>query len=455
MDIEEARNFAISKIKTDSLAQYVKDKIKKTNWKKQDYWEGFKEAYKPFFLSQDSIKKSIDQQQDATIAQLQANQLALTEALRANRFAITDRLRDNQLAFREGLREGFRDNQLAFTQGLEGIRNNQLDLAEGILDNQLTFTEGLEGLRNNQFNLTQGFDGFRDNQRAFTDELRDNQRAFTDELRDNQHAFRDNQLAFTDELRDNQRAFREGLRDGLREGLRDNQNAFAEELRENLERMNENILRLNEMREGESLTEEPITNTEINLNEDELETLINMGYPRPNEFSFFKTKELKNKIQSDVNKNIEKIFELSRISPRTQDEEEELKAAQEEENLLYKYKKVVNNYLRSFGFKNYYYGFNFDDEDMEILFNMGYISPHNIYGSPPEIIKELSNKVDKDLLSIYDQRNEILRKENKTEDDNKEINAFTILSDLLIKYSKILNIYLDTAEKYIAVLANR
>ena len=445
MDIEQARNFALSKIKTDSLTQYVKDKIKKTNWKKQDYWEGFKEAYKPFFLSQDSIKKSIDQQQDATIAQLQANQLALTEALRANRFAITDRLRDNQVAFREGLREGFRDNQLAFTQELEGLRNNQLDLAEGILDNQLTFTEGLEGLRNNQFDLTQGFEGLRNNQFDLTqglDGFRDNQLAFRDELRDNQ-------LAFRDELRENQRAFREGLRDGLREGLRDNQNAFTEELRENLERMNENILRLNEMRE------EPITNTELNLNEDELETLINMGYPRPNEFSFFKTKELKNKIQSDVNKNIEKIFELSRISPRTQDEEEELKAAQEEENLLYKYKKVVNNYLRSFGFKNYYYGFDFDDEDMELLFNMGYISPDNIYGRPPELIKELKNKVDKDLLSIYDQRNEILRKEYKTEDDNKEINAFTILSDVLIKYSKILNIYLDTAEKYMAVLANR
>ena len=32
--------------------------------------EGFKETFKPLIKSQDSIKKSIDEQQDATIAQL-------------------------------------------------------------------------------------------------------------------------------------------------------------------------------------------------------------------------------------------------------------------------------------------------------------------------------------------------------------------------------------------------
>ena len=52
--------------------------------------EGFKETFKPLIKSQDSIKKSIDEQQNATIAQLKANQLALTQGLNQNRMAITE-----------------------------------------------------------------------------------------------------------------------------------------------------------------------------------------------------------------------------------------------------------------------------------------------------------------------------------------------------------------------------
>ena len=43
--------------------------------------EGFKETFKPLIKSQDSIKKSINEQQNATIAQLKKNQLALTSGL--------------------------------------------------------------------------------------------------------------------------------------------------------------------------------------------------------------------------------------------------------------------------------------------------------------------------------------------------------------------------------------
>ena len=43
--------------------------------------EGFKETFKPLIKSQDSINKSIDEQQNATIAQLKKNQLALTSGL--------------------------------------------------------------------------------------------------------------------------------------------------------------------------------------------------------------------------------------------------------------------------------------------------------------------------------------------------------------------------------------
>ena len=79
MDIEEAKKFARNKIEADALTQQVRDVIKITKWQKQDAREGFKETFKPLIKSQDSIKKSIDEQQNATIAQLKANQLALTQ----------------------------------------------------------------------------------------------------------------------------------------------------------------------------------------------------------------------------------------------------------------------------------------------------------------------------------------------------------------------------------------
>ena len=90
MDIEEAKKFARNKVEADALIRQVRDVIKTTKWQKQDMREGFKETFKPLIKSQDSIKKSIDEQQNATIAQLKANQLALTQGLNQNRMAITE-----------------------------------------------------------------------------------------------------------------------------------------------------------------------------------------------------------------------------------------------------------------------------------------------------------------------------------------------------------------------------
>ena len=81
MDIEEYKKLARNKIQADSLTQQVRDVIKITKWQKQNMREGFKETFKPLIKSQDSIKKSIDEQQNATIAQLKKNQLALTSGL--------------------------------------------------------------------------------------------------------------------------------------------------------------------------------------------------------------------------------------------------------------------------------------------------------------------------------------------------------------------------------------
>ena len=90
MDTEEAKKFTRNKIEADALIRQVRDVIETTKWQKQDMREGFKETFKPLIKSQDSIKKSIDEQQNATIAQLKANQLALTQGLNQNRMAITE-----------------------------------------------------------------------------------------------------------------------------------------------------------------------------------------------------------------------------------------------------------------------------------------------------------------------------------------------------------------------------
>ena len=90
MNIEEYKKLARNKIEADALTRQVRDVIKTTKWQKQDMREGFKETFKLLIKSQDSIKKSIDEQQNATIAQLKANQLALTQGLNQNRLAITE-----------------------------------------------------------------------------------------------------------------------------------------------------------------------------------------------------------------------------------------------------------------------------------------------------------------------------------------------------------------------------
>ena len=90
MDIEEYKKLARNKIEADSLTKQVRDVIKITKWQKQDAREGFKETFKPLIKSQDSIKKSIDDQQNATIEQLKKNQLTLKQGLNQNRLAITE-----------------------------------------------------------------------------------------------------------------------------------------------------------------------------------------------------------------------------------------------------------------------------------------------------------------------------------------------------------------------------
>ena len=68
-----------NKIDSEKLTKQVRDTIKTIDWKKQDMREGFTETFSPLIQSQESIKKSIDEQQNATLEQLRKNQLALTD----------------------------------------------------------------------------------------------------------------------------------------------------------------------------------------------------------------------------------------------------------------------------------------------------------------------------------------------------------------------------------------
>ena len=67
MDINEFKKFSINKILSDDLTKYVRNVIKEAEWKKQDNIENLTETFKPLIESQYNIKKSIDNQQDATI----------------------------------------------------------------------------------------------------------------------------------------------------------------------------------------------------------------------------------------------------------------------------------------------------------------------------------------------------------------------------------------------------
>ena len=79
MDIEEYKKFVKDKIDSENLTKKVRNIIKEVQWQKQDMREGFTETFNPLIKSQDSIKKSIDEQQNKTIEQLKKNQLALTQ----------------------------------------------------------------------------------------------------------------------------------------------------------------------------------------------------------------------------------------------------------------------------------------------------------------------------------------------------------------------------------------
>ena len=89
MNLEETKKIIQNKIEAEALTKNVRSQIKSYIDQKQNLREGFKETFQPLIASQDAVKKSIDNQTNAMIKQLQENQLAMTEGLDKNRLAIT------------------------------------------------------------------------------------------------------------------------------------------------------------------------------------------------------------------------------------------------------------------------------------------------------------------------------------------------------------------------------
>ena len=89
MNLEGTKKIIQNKIEAEALTKNVRSQIKSYIHEKQNLREGFKETFQPLIESQDAVKTSIDNQQNAMIKQLQENQLALTEGLDKNRLAIT------------------------------------------------------------------------------------------------------------------------------------------------------------------------------------------------------------------------------------------------------------------------------------------------------------------------------------------------------------------------------
>ena len=155
MNIEEYKKLARNKIEADALTQQVRDVIKTTKWQKQDMREGFKETFKPLIESQDSVKKSIDEQQNATIAQLRANQLALTQGLNQNRMAITegfdkmDEVKKWDLAQLPGFEESKEDDGVLPSTSDEGPKIAKFTPED--LDRYLMSKESQDILKNNEY----------------------------------------------------------------------------------------------------------------------------------------------------------------------------------------------------------------------------------------------------------------------------------------------------------------
>ena len=152
MDIEEYKKLARNKIEADALTRQVRNVIKETKWQKQDMREGFTETFKPLIESQESVKKSIDEQQNKTLAQLQANQLALTEGLNQNRLAITQGLENLIYEKFEDAEEGAKGVE-SEDKSIQPDENKYFDFDLSYFNNNLQNKDSIERLNNYGYDI--------------------------------------------------------------------------------------------------------------------------------------------------------------------------------------------------------------------------------------------------------------------------------------------------------------
>ena len=134
----------------------------------------------------------------------------------------------------------------------------------------------------------------------------------------------------------------------------------------NVNVINETNLRLADMRELPALEgdyEEPTTSKpkspikfdlEKNFDEVALETIKNMGYPRPNDFFGFDTERIEkifDEVKNDIGSFTGHIVGLNKKKHKTKADEEEIKRFKMQKDLLYNYKKVIDLYLKSIEYK--------------------------------------------------------------------------------------------------------
>ena len=87
---------------------------------------------------------------------------------------------------------------------------------------------------------------------------------------------------------------------------------------------------------------------------------------------------------------------------------------------------------------------NFDEEDMKTLSNFNYPRPNEFFDIDPENLQKIYDDVNEDKKIIGNRIGGLKRTKNKTEEQQDQLNQYTLQHGLLNKYKNILNTYLST-----------
>ena len=86
----------------------------------------------------------------------------------------------------------------------------------------------------------------------------------------------------------------------------------------------------------------------------------------------------------------------------------------------------------------------FNDEDRQVLQNLDYPRPNNVFNINPVKLQEIYDEVTNDKKVMGNRIGALKRKKNKTEAGKEELELNTMQHGVLSKYKNILDIYLKT-----------